>query len=267
METGDDAGHAAEKPSGRDEPTAGQEMGERLELPRKPETTTLSHFILERIMSFHDLNLVQRLQQRLSEQDPKDTVHYLLRILPPALGEEFRAEQEQRGLREGLQYVGEVIQSASPPASREVFGPHSAPAMEERPCPMPFPKLGQPLLHRPPLMPPAEEHPMWQAMVQLCRQGRHGWEPMHGPVKLGPRRQARREELLKSIEWKPWTAAITEVAAALAISPQEVSNELHRYALREPVGSAFSYCEIWQVTRTSLLRNCTMTLSTEVLPT
>ena len=115
MEKGSGARHAAEKSSGKDEQQTGHQMEELLELPRRPGTTTLSHFLLERMMRYHDLDLVQRLQQGLSEQDPKEQVRYLLRILPAVLREEFRAEQEQRGLREGLQfYVGEVIPSASP---------------------------------------------------------------------------------------------------------------------------------------------------------
>ena len=154
METGSDARHAAEKSSGNNEqPTNDEEMGELLELSRKSGTTTLSHFILERMMSYHDLDLVQRLHQRLSEQDPKEQVRYLL--------------------------------------------------------------------------------------YASCRRY-YVMGNIHGPVKLGPRRQAKREELLKSIESKPWNVAMTEVAATLAISTIQSICACNAVGLHKGINSQIS---------------------------
>ena len=77
------ARNAPENSSEKNEQQTGHQVEEMPELPRKPGTTTLLHFILERMLSYHDPGLVQRLQQRLSEQDLQEQVHSLLRILPP----------------------------------------------------------------------------------------------------------------------------------------------------------------------------------------
>ena len=79
-------------------------------LQRMPGTTALSHFMLQRMMTYHDVTSVRQVQKRLSTQEPKEQVHFLMRILPQRLREELRAEQQVRGERQGDPfYAGEVI--------------------------------------------------------------------------------------------------------------------------------------------------------------
>ena len=180
-------------------------------VPRLEGTTTLSHYMLELLLPDHGMEVVGRLQVRLSQQDPKEQVHYLMRILLPRLQMELQAEPSRRGQREKVDfYVGELIGKtldASTPLMLNTATAASSTTTDEPPAVK------------------AENHPLWPALSELCKTRRHGWEPASSVAKIGPRRLAKRENLLLEVGPQVWDAAIAEVAAALALTVPQLLSE------------------------------------------
>ena len=173
-------------------------------LQRMDGTTTMSHYVLERMhQQYSGKRLVLQLQSRLSQQQPREQVHFLLRVLPHAVKDEYEREREARGRLEGTPfYVGEIIGRHRPDTG--LAGDTSNTGVI------------------------ASQHEAWQALRTVCLQRRHGWETQHGPVRLGPRRKALREQLLQDVSTKPWESAVTEVASKLVICPRDLLTEVQQ---------------------------------------
>ena len=142
-------------------------------LRRMEGTTTMSQYVLEKMhQQYSDKRLVLQLQSRLAQQQPREQVHFLLKVLPPAMKDEYEKERG-RGRLEGTSFsVGEIIQCPEP--ATRAAGDH------DRTTPVVI----------------ASQHEAWQALCTVCLQRRHGWETQSGPVWLGPRRKALREQLV-----------------------------------------------------------------------
>ena len=171
----------------------------------------MSHYVLEKMrQQYSDKGLVLQLQSRLAQQQPREQVHFLLKALPPAMKDEYEKERADRGRLEGTSfYVGEITRCPEP-AQRASGGPDwTTPVVI------------------------ASQHEAWQALCAVCLQRRHGWETQSGPVRLGPRRKALREQLLHDVSGKLWDLALAEVASKLVTSPQELLAEVRQQSGEE----------------------------------
>ena len=127
-------------------------------LQRMPGTTTLSHFILQRMMANHGITALQRVQTKLSMQEPREQVHFLMGVFSPRLREELRAEQQVRGEREGDSfYAGEVI---GPPVPETQTAPTGSSADAA-------PRPNRPVSTNT-AAPPAARHQQWQNLRDIC---------------------------------------------------------------------------------------------------
>ena len=130
--------------------------------------TTLSHYILQCMMVGHDLATVQGIQTKLSTQEPREQVHFLMRILPQRLRGELRAEQQTRGEREGVSfYAGEII---GPPAPAPEQGATSKGSRTPGAPPDASPGAASAAAT------PAARHPQWQRLCDVCLSRKHGWQ-------------------------------------------------------------------------------------------
>ena len=114
----------------------------------------MSHYVLEKMhRQYSDKSLVLQLQSRLSEQQPREQVHFLLKVLPQAMKDEYEKERAARGRLEGTTfYVGEIIGRAEP-ATRIAEDNRNSSARIV-----------------------ASQHEAWQALCTVCLHRRHGWE-------------------------------------------------------------------------------------------
>ena len=119
--------------------------------------------------------------------------------------DEYEKERAARGRLEGTAfYVGEIIGRAEPATRIAEDNKNSSARIV------------------------ASQHEAWQALCTVCLHRRHGWETQHGPVRLGPRRKALREQLLQAVADKSWDMAVAEVASKLVVSAQELLTEVQQ---------------------------------------
>ena len=140
---------------------------------------------------------IAKLQRCLAEQEPREQVHYLMRILPEQL------RQRLRGQREGVDfYVGEIIGTASEPRQPPAAHAEKASTSVRRNV---LPPMGTT---------PAERHPHWPALQEICQSRRHGWQHgQHGPTRVGPRRLEKQRAMLAAVKER----ALVRIANGLAI--------------------------------------------------
>ena len=132
-------------------------------LRRMDGTTTMSHYVLEKMhRQYSDKSLVLQLQSRLSQQQPREQVHFLLKVLPQAMKDEYEKEGAARGRLEGTTfYVGEIIGRAEPATRIAEDNKNSSARIV------------------------ASQHEACQALCTVCLHRRHGWETQPGPVRPG----------------------------------------------------------------------------------
>ena len=158
------------------------------------------------MMVGHDLATVQGIQTKLSTQGPREQVYFLMRILPPRLREELRAEQQRRGEREGVSvYAGEIIGPLTPAPEQGTTSKGSR-------------TPGALLIDASPgaestATTPAARHPQWQRLCDVRLSREHGWQDHQTePNKVGPRRRAKREAMLQEVRDMPWEWALIQIA-------------------------------------------------------
>ena len=170
-------------------------------LPRKTGITTLSHYMLEAMQQDFEMETITRLRGRLATVGPKEQVHYMLRILPERLQRMLQAEQTLRGSSENVAlYAGELIVEESEARSAQP----ATPSIASR----------------------ADRHPLWQALATPVRNRKHGWELAGIQTKIGPRKLAKREELLTDCGPLPWGESVSHLAEALVVGPLDLLREL-----------------------------------------